>query len=361
MPAATLVLTALLSLPLSLPLAGSAGPSLTAAAAAAGRPPECSLRTRRPLGRGPTVWERARIPSLQRYCDLIARAHAQLATDPRAARDAAVLAAKELPGHAAPAVVHARALLALGSATDAAPLFEQARKLDPRSVEDPSTMYDLARTLRLTGKHEDALVVYRALVPRLDLLGPADRRVATLLEAAHVAMAVAAAPPANAKDAKDEARARLDEAAAYLREARLRPPGQLTGDVLLSLALVLDRSGDRALADAALDSASEVGARTHASSYLVAEEDALALDALSLERSDPATASARWQAFLGGKGGKGPWASAAQARVARLGTTARTAPRAAATAPRRPGAAAQAPAAAGRPAAAPVSGKGKQP
>ncbi len=39
------------------------------------------------------------------------------------------------------------------------------------------------------------------------------------------------------------AQAQLDEAIAYLREARQRPPTQLAGDVLLSLALALDRAG----------------------------------------------------------------------------------------------------------------------
>lgn len=317
-PAATLLLSAILSLPLP----ADRGPSLTAAAAAAGRPPECAARSRRAIAKGPTVWERARVPSLQRYCDLIARAHAQLASNPEGARDAAKLADQALSGRAAPAVVLARAALSLGSAEEAAREFERARAIDPRSVEDPSTMHDLARALRLTGKRDEALAVYRALVPRVDLLGTLDRRVATLLEAAHVAMAAATTAPsvdAGGSAAGGDAKARLlEEAAAYLREARLRPPTQLAGDVLLSLALVLDRAGDKAQADAALGSAAEAGARPRASDYLAAEEDRAALSALSLERSDPAAAAEQWQAFLSGAGGKGAWATAARARLAAL-------------------------------------------
>lgn len=313
--AAPLVLSALLSLPV--PAGG--GSNLAAAAAAAGRPPECAARSQRAVSRGPSVWERARVPSLQRYCDLVARAHAQLSGRPEAAREAAQAADKALPGRAAPAVILARAALALGSPQDAAREFARARAVDPRSVEDPSTMHDLARALRLVGKREEALAVYRALVPRVDLLGSTDRRVSALLEAAHAAMAAAAAAqaaPSAASQARDsEVSARLDEAIAYLREARQRPPTQLVGDVLLSLVLVLDRSGDKAHADAALGDAAETGARARASDYLTAEEDRLALEALALERSDAAGATEKWQAFLNGAGGKGPWAAAGRARL----------------------------------------------
>ncbi|WP_156339263.1 hypothetical protein [Chondromyces crocatus] len=371
MPAAPLLLSTLLALP----WAGNSGPSLNAAAAAAARPPECKARVGRAIARGPSVWERARVPTLQRYCDLIARAHAQLASRPEAAREAAKLAEEALPGRAAPLVVLARVALALGAPAEAARDFSRARAIDPRSVEDPSTMHDLARTLRLDGKRDESLAIYRALVPRIDLLGSLDRRVAALLEAAHVAMAVAAAPatptesPASANPSaaktpaagapspsppaaatapatsasgaarpESQGRAPLDEAAAYLREARLRPPTQLTGDVLLSLALVLDRSGDATQAEAALDSAAEASARPRASGYLVVDDDRLALEALSLERTDPGGAAEKWHAFLATPSGKGPWAAAAQARLAALPRGAAAARRQGASAPPRQGA-----------------------
>lgn len=337
-PPAALLVSALLTLPLSTD--GGQGAGLVAAAAAAGRPPECSSGSRRAvaaLARGPSVWERARVPSLERYCDLVARAQAQLTVSPEAARASARLADKALPGRAAPAVILARAALVLGAPGDAVSEFARARAVDPRSVEDPSTMHDLARALQKTGKREDALAAYRALVPRIDLLGTLDRRVSVLLEAAHASMAAVAGTPGGeggeaaaqpaAKGGAERAGARLDEAIAYLREARQRPPTQLSGDVLLSLVLVLDRSGNRAQADAALGDAVETSARARTFDYLAAEEDRLALEALAIERSDPGGAVERWEAFLAGAGGKGPWAGAGRARLDALHKAGARAPR----------------------------------
>ncbi|WP_438017186.1 hypothetical protein WMF18_41460 [Sorangium sp. So ce315] len=366
----SLLLPALLALPLAAH-GGQSGGDLVAAAAAAGRPPECSARTSRAIARGPTVWERARAPELPRYCDLLARGQAQLGNSPEAARESARLADRILPGHAAPQVLLARAALALGSPADAARAFDRARHIDPRSVEDPHTLHDLARALARTGKRDEALATYRALVPRIDLLGAADQRALVLLEAAHLSMAVAGRaastaaavaaptdagsapptaaaapagrPPAGARG--EGGRADLDEAIAYLREARQRAQSQLARDVTLSLALTLDRAGDRAQADAALDgvvtgAAPQAGraraadpragaaAREHADDdlasaaarlrsvdYLAAPEDRLALEALALERTSTAAAIARWEAYLAGADGQGPWAAAARARL----------------------------------------------
>ncbi|WP_437570354.1 hypothetical protein [Sorangium sp. So ce542] len=409
-----LLLTALLAFPLAFPLAaqaGQAGGELVAAAAAAGRPPECSARSSRAIARGPTVWERARAPELPRYCDLLARGQAQLGSNPEAAREAARLADQLLPGHAAPQVLLARAALALGSPEDAGRAFDRARGVDPRSVEDPHTMHDLARSLARTGKRDEAIAIYRALVPRIDLLGTADQRALVLLEAAHLSMAAAGAaakPPSGA--AAEGARGDLDEAIAYLREARQRAQTQLARDVTLSLALALDRAGDKAQADAALDGeAADAGAggdpraqaaararaeaararaadhraeaaararaadqhagaaaREHAADdlasaaarlrtvdYLAVPEDRLALEALALERTMTAAAIARWEAYLAGAGGQGPWAAAARARLDALrrgGGGGQRPARAAAT-----GAAGRAPQA---PGAAPAPGAG---
>jgi tetratricopeptide (TPR) repeat protein len=293
------------------------GSSLVAAAAASGRPRECAATMRRGLSRTPTIWELAREPELSAYCDLVARAKVQLAADPKAAKESAAAADKAMPGRAAPRVLLARAALALGKIDDAAKEFEAARALDPRSVEDPPTMHDLAQVLRRTGKLEDALVVYRALVPRIDLLGAADRRVAVLLEAAYVSMTVAAAKASQPEKGKDKPAAdkpSLDEAIAYLREARQRPPTALTGDVLLSLVLVLDRNGDRVQADAALADARAEGVhlRAGAPDYLVSDEDKPYLEALA---SEGAASVKLWETYLAGSGGKGPWAKAARARL----------------------------------------------
>jgi tetratricopeptide (TPR) repeat protein len=290
------------------------------------------------LAKGPSIWELARVPTLQRYCDLMARAHAQLPTMPEAARKAAEEADQALPRHAAPAVVMARAALALGAIDEAARAFDRARALEPRSVEDPATMHDLARVLVKTGKRDEALVLYRALVPRVDLLGSSDRRVSVLLEAAHVSMAsegAGGAPPTadelvkGARPKKAVHGARLDEAIAYLREARQRPPTQLVGDVLFSLALALDRAGSREEADATMAAAERAGARlrTGTLEYLAAAEDRAALDALANESGDRAAAQKAWESYLAGPAGKGAWAVAARARLdaLRKGSGVRTA------------------------------------
>jgi tetratricopeptide (TPR) repeat protein len=309
-----------------LPAMPAAGTSLGAAAAASGRPKECMSGTRRALAKGPSVWEAAREPNLAVYCDRMARAQTELAAQPEAAKAAAVEADQALPGHAAPAVVIARAELALGSLEAAAQAFEKARAIEPRSVEDPGTMHDLARVLARTGKRDEALAVYRALVPRIDLLGTPDRRVAVLIEAAHVSMAAEAAGTATlpAEVGKKSAAGKLDEAAAYLREARQRPATQLAGDVLLSLALVLDRAGEHEQSDAALIEAQRSGftdrlrstaERANAPDYRAAPEDTTALAALATEGSDRSQAQKGWEVFLAGPGGKGAWAGAAKARL----------------------------------------------
>jgi tetratricopeptide (TPR) repeat protein len=265
------------------------------------------------LSRRPTIWQLARTPELGRYCDLVARSKSQLGTDPKAASVSAQAAEAALPGRAAPRVLLARAAFALGKIDDAARDFEAARNIDARSVEDPPTMHDLAEVLRKTGKLDEALAVYRALVPRIDLLAPADRRVLVLLEAAHVSMAVAAKTP-PAVVGTTGSRPSLDEAVAYLREARQRPPTALANDVLVSLALALDRSGDRVQADAVLADAHAPASDARASTppFLVAAEDKVCLDALM---ASPADAAKLWEAYLASPGGKGPWAAAARMRL----------------------------------------------
>lgn len=294
--------------------------SLAAAAAASGRPRECMSRSRRALSQGPSVWERARVPTLQRYCDMLSRARAQLSSNPELSRQAAEEAEKALPGKAAPRVALGRAALALGDLETAAKELLAAKEIDPRSVEDPSTMHDLARVLRKTGKREEALTVYRALVPRVDLLSSTELRVSVLLEAAHASMAAYSGDPAkdraDAKAAEMKANP-LDEAIAYLREAKQRPPTLLANDVALSLVLALDRAGEREAADAALADAHRTGARVRRSSldYLSAADERLALESLVLEGSDRAAAIKSWEAYLATPAGKGPWAAAARARL----------------------------------------------
>jgi tetratricopeptide (TPR) repeat protein len=305
------VLPALALWVLTTTAASSQPPTLGAAAAASGRPRECASASRR-AARKTTVWEMARVPNLARYCDLLSRAQAQLASSPKTARAAAVEAEAAMPGRAAPAVVIARASLALGELDEAQRHFARARAADPRSVEDPSALLDLARVLRKSKKLDDALVAYRALVPRLDLLSTTETKVSVLLEAAHVSMAQEAG-------AAGEGKARLDEAIAYLREARQRPATQLAGDALLSLVLALDRAGERVQADAALASASRSGVRLQPNAdYLATPEDRAALEALAHEADAQSAAMKSWETYLAGPGGRSRYAPAARTRLEAL-------------------------------------------
>lgn len=297
--------------------------SLAAAAAASGRPKECMSASRRSLSQGPSVWQRARVPTLQKYCDMLSRARAQLSSNPELSKTAALEADKALPGKAAPKVAIARAALALGDLETAAKQFLAAKALDARSVEDPATMLDLARVLRKTGKRADALTVYRALVPRVDLLSSTERRVSVLLEAAHASMAAITndqeekAPAGKDKIADSLKASPLDEAIAYLREAKQRPPTLLANDVALTLVLALDRAGEREAAEAALADAHRTGARVRQSTldYLSSNEEKLALEALVQEGSDRAAAMKSWEAYLQTAAGKGPFAATARARL----------------------------------------------
>jgi tetratricopeptide (TPR) repeat protein len=254
---------------------------------------------------------------------MLSRARAQLSSNPELSKAAALEADKALPGKAAPKVAIARAALALGDLETAAKQFLAAKALDPRSVEDPSTMHDLSRVLRKTGKKAEALTVYRALVPRVDLLSSTERRVSVLLEAAHASMAAYAGEPEERAGAKPDKLADalkaspLDEAIAYLREAKQRPTTLLANDVTLTLVLALDRAGEHEAADAALADAHRTGARVRQSSldYLSDSSEKLALEALVLEGSDRAAAIKSWEAYLQTAAGKGPWAPAARARL----------------------------------------------
>jgi hypothetical protein len=158
-------------------------------------------------------------------------------------------------------------------------------------------------------------------VLRIDLLSSTELRVSVLLEAAHASMAAVSADGKG--DAKGEGLLKanpLDEAIAYLREAKQRPPTMLANDVALSLVLALDRGGESEAADAALADAHRTGARVRKSSldYLSVTDEKLALESLVLEGSDRAAAIKSWEAYLATPAGKGPWAAAARTRLETL-------------------------------------------
>jgi tetratricopeptide (TPR) repeat protein len=287
---------------------------LVASAAVSGRPPECMPPARAAAGRDAgdpaSIWRLARHPNLRRYCQLVARAHARLATDLEGARSAAAQAERLLPGRPAPSVVLARAALAAGKVDDALKSFDKALSIDPRAADHPLALLDLARARRRAGRLDDALSSYRVLVPRASLLPSRELRALVLLEAAHATMAVA-------EKAKDSAQ-HLDEALAYLREAARDPHHRVKLDIALSLVLALDRAGRRTQADAVLAEQRGTAAWTERNDagYVANVNDIEALAALALERQDPAKAAERWRSYL--TKAEGSYRDAASARLERL-------------------------------------------
>ncbi len=281
---------------------------LVAAAAASGRPEEC--RPSRQAA-GPSVWDRARQPKLRAYCNLLARAQTRLAHDPANARAAAERANRLYPGRAAPHVGLARAAVKLGKVDEALAQFERALTLDPRSVDHPVAMHDLATVLWRSGQLDRAVEVYRTLVPRAGWLPTRLARARALLEAAHAAMAAAAARGEDAVPA---------EVLAYLREATANPHHALRLDVELALVLALDRAGQTAQANAKLDELRQVARWSvgRRATYLMDEHDGIALQALAIEPRDPRAAAQLWQRFLDSPAGQGPWAKAASHRLEQL-------------------------------------------
>lgn len=279
--------------------AGPRGPSpeqadrLAMAAQASGRPKECKGAS--PSGKSRlTIWDRARQPHLARYCDLLGRAHAKLIDKPSAAREAALLADQVLPGQAAPWVTIGRAHVRLRDYARAVQDFEKARKLDPRSIEDPSSLHDLAIAQRKTGKLQEAMTTYRVLVPRLGLLPSSSDRIEVFIEAASLSTT-------RGNDG-------LDEALALLAEARSQPLSSHNAVVLALLALTFDRAGKTQEANAALDaihraslSRQLAAQESSASQLLTHTHEWSAMLALVLEAEDPPRALASWQKYLEAK------------------------------------------------------------
>lgn len=265
---------------------------LPMAAASSGRPRECGADGVRPdRDWHINVWDAVRQPQLRRYCDLLGRAHARLASAPNVAREAAGLADQVLPGRAAPWVIRGRANVLMGDFAQAVRDFDHARSVDPRSVEDPPSLLDMATALRKVGRPADALAAYRVLITRLGLLPSPEVRVRIILEAASLA---SAAGPSG-----------LPEAIAILREGVRQPLTRYDSDVCAMLLLALDRSDSPAesaslVEHLALSNApSALAARDpSAFAYLSDPNDAAAMTAIALEPSDPLAALSAWERFI---------------------------------------------------------------
>jgi tetratricopeptide (TPR) repeat protein len=273
-----------------------------------GRPPECG----EPGGRASNVWERAKSPELRRYCDLVASAASKLAGTASMAEQALASAQEAdtvLPGHAAPRVLAGRALEALGKLDEALAALEDGRTREPGALDDPLA---LART----GKGDRASDAYRALLPRASSLSALERSTA----------AVAAGRGALARGP-----ARIDEAAAALREGLREAQDERRVVAVLALALALDRRGDAEESRALLSERAHGDPRAPLASaqakdlLSVAPAEAQALAALALEPTDAAGARDAWQAYLD-TAPQSPWAPHARTHLTSLGGK-RTSPR----------------------------------
>ncbi len=293
--------------------------TLEALASSSSRPRECQALGKRRSKKRPSVWQRARVPEMVPYCDLVARAQIALETDPKKALELAEQASATWPQHAGAEVVAGRAELALGKHELARARFDAAIKLDPSALEEPRAMRAHARALSLAGDFAAALERYRALVPRASLL-PEKLRVRVLLEAAFVSMAQAGRALGSKPLSADD----LAEASAFAAEARSLDHAPLAADTLLALALIADRAGDTTRAEALLgDAAGLVPAEADGKGWVADPSDSFALKALLLEADKPAEAQKEWAAFQGASK-VAAFVSAAKARASKLAASPKT-------------------------------------
>jgi tetratricopeptide (TPR) repeat protein len=279
-----------------------------AAAWSSGRPPECGGED----ARAANVWERAKAPELRRYCDLVAGAASKLAGTapmPREAIKAAQDAEKVLPGHAAPRILEGRALAASGQLDDALKALTEGKARDARSLDDPLALLAWARVNARTGHGDEASDAYRALLPRASAL-PAGDRASASIEAGLIASV--------------RGQSALDDAVAALREGAKDAQDDAQPVAVLALALALDRRGDADEAHALLserahgDPRTPLGTARAKEVLAVAPNEALAMQAVALEATDPAGAKDAWQKYIDAAP-QGPWAAHAKAHLASLG------------------------------------------
>jgi hypothetical protein len=287
------------------------GVELGALARSGARPAECGGGVREPAAR----WARARTPGLGAYCDALARGYAALVALPAAAREGARAAERALPGRAGPLVLEARVDVVEGEWERAFTRFRDARARAASSVDDPAALHDLAVAALRSGHPAEALDAYRALVPRVDLLGDRAQAIAVLVEGAAVAMSFG---PEH-----------LSEAVGYGLEARRRGALPGVGSYALAvLALAYERQGHATEATAVADEAPGAelleadrarGGRGRLGAPVLPGAELDALIATLAERSDRALAIERWQSYLASDAGRAsPFAAQARARLEAL-------------------------------------------
>lgn len=253
---------------------------------------------------GPNVWEAAREPNLERYCDLLARGFGQLLLTPETALETADLADRAAPGHAAPSVLRGRAYAMLKLWPKAAAELEHARAVDSRSLEDPLTLREWARALASTDRPREALAAYRTLGPRVSIFPAPEERARTFVEAAELAFSLG---PTT-----------LDDAIAFLGEAKQLGVRELEWRVSSELALAFDRRGAK---DEAAGLVIELlrRFRKEAKAQATSENrEVAAAAALVLESIDARLAVEAWERYITAAGTRGPWIEHAQKRLESL-------------------------------------------
>ncbi len=284
---------------------GTPAPAAAPGGWANARPSECGALD---AGRASNIWERAKAPELRRYCDLLASGASKLAGSASMAREVLTIADeadRAVPGQAGPSVLRGRALARLGRPAEALTALREAKAKDERVLDDPSSLLAWARVLARTGNPEEGSAAYRALLPRASTLSFADRG-AALLEAGLLALARG---PSG-----------VDEATAIFRQARRESQDVLQSLAVMTLALALDRAGEKDEARAVLAervhgdpraTLGEVRAKEIFATVLAAPESR-AIAGLVLEASDTAAAREEWKGYLDAIGQKGPWAEHAR-------------------------------------------------
>jgi tetratricopeptide (TPR) repeat protein len=246
-----------------------------------------------------------------RYCDLVASASSKLAgvaAMAQGALDCAREADSLLPGHAAPLVLEGRALAVQGKYAEALTALAAGRVRDSRALDDPQALFAWARALGRSGRRDEAVEAYRALLPRSSALSTSDR-VSAEIEAGLVAMSCGVAG--------------LDEAAAAFREAVREAQDEARIVAVLALALALDRRGDpeeaRALLGERMHGDPRDGVATSRAKDLlaVAPAEEHALVALALEWTDAGGARDAWQQVID-RAPQSPWANYGRAHLAAL-------------------------------------------
>lgn len=275
---------------------------------AAGVPTECLAAA---ASASANVWERAKVPALRPYCDLLASGAAKLAASPASGAPVAEIARRaeaSLPGQAGPMVLLARAYAIDSRWSECSDALVEARRRSARALDDASALLAWARAQRNLGHVDESLRAYRALLPRTSALTPAEETAAQL-EAGLLLMAMG--PSA------------VVEAATVLRLAVRSSHAARVELAAVALALALDRAdrGEEArviLAGRARDARWDDGAEGELSrelSALGARSEVSALRAIALARFDGRKASALWRLRLERSVEGDRWREHARARL----------------------------------------------